>query len=143
MPIAYVGSITFLRNGKRERLTLTKAPTFAAVQALAQALYPYTTGGIPEISFTQLTDPELPEKSGDVADAAFALRVKLRWQNPPANTPRDVFLFDIPAPAMTNFDHIQERGYRLKTAAGETIAAAYSTFTGQTWAFEEGWLCGG
>lgn len=143
MPVAYVGSITVLRNGKRERITLTKAPTFAAVQTFAQAMYPYTTGGICEISFTQATDPELPEKSGDLEDTAFQLRVKLRFTNPPANTDRQMHMLEIPAPDITHFDHLTERGYRLKSAAGQAIAAAYSTLTGQTWTFEEGWLCGG
>lgn len=141
MTTTYSGSITYLRNGQRVRIMLPKAPTFAAVQQLAAAVYPYTTAAIAEISFTQSTDPELYEKSGDLADADFLLRVKLRWQNAPPTATARTAMLDVPAPDITHFEHIPDRGYRLLQSAGATIAAAYSTFTGQTYTFEEGWLC--
>jgi hypothetical protein len=141
MAITYSGSITYLRNGKRVRIMLPKAPTFPAVQQLAAAVYPYTTAAIAEISFTQSTDPELYEKTGDIADADFILRVKMRWQNAPPTAVTRTIMFDLPAPDITFFDHLPERGYRLQRAPGDAIATAYSTFTGQSWIFEEGWLC--
>jgi hypothetical protein len=141
MATTYSGSITYLRNGQRVRIMLPKAPTFAAVQQFAAAVYPYTTAGICQISFTQSTDPELFEKSGDVENAEFMLRVKLRLRNPPPTATATIAMLDIPAPDSSYFDHITERGYRLQRPAGEAIAAAYSTFTGQTYTFEEGWLC--
>lgn len=143
MATSYTGSITYLKNGKRERIVLTQVPSLPALQVFASALYPLTTAGICAISFTASTDPELYEKTGDVADVAWYLRVKMRQANPPQGHDPALKLLDIPAPDSSHFDSIQGVGYRLQTAYGNTVAAAYTALTGETWNFEEGWICGG
>lgn len=142
MATIYTGSITYLRNGIRERIVLTKVPTFQALQTFAQALYTLTTAGICAVSWTSSTDPELYEKSGEFAEVAWYLRVKLREITPPGSD-RSLKLLDLPAPDHTNFDTIPGQGYRLKDAPGQFIATAYSALTGDNWQFEEGWICGG
>jgi hypothetical protein len=140
---AYTGSITYLRDGKRERIVLTQVPTLPALQTFAQAMYALTTAGICAISFTVSTDPELYEKTGDVSDVSWYLRAKLRQVNPPAGHDPALKLLDIPAPDHSNFTNIPGVGYRLNDTPGEQIATAYSTLTGEQWQFEEGWICGG
>jgi hypothetical protein len=144
MATTYTGSITYLRNGKRERIVLTTVPTFQALQTFAAALYPLTTAGICAISWTSSTDPELYEKTGDISEVSWYLRVKLRQVNPPPGHDRAMKLLDIPAPAYDgNFENLPGVGYRLNQAKGESIATAYSALTGEQWQFEEGWICGG
>lgn len=142
MSVTYCGSVTFLRNGCRERIVLTNVPTLSALQQFAQALYAWTTAGICAISFTASTDPELYEKSGDLQDVSFYLRVKLRQANPAPGHQAELKLLDIPAPDASNLDNIPGVGYRLYDAPGQAIAAAYSDLTGETWIFEDGKLCG-
>ena len=122
---------------------LTNVPTFQALQTFAAALYPFTTAGICGISWTVSTDPELFEKTGELSDVSWYLRVKLRQINPPPGHDRALKLLDIPAPDHDNFDNVPGVGYRLHDAQGETIATAYSALTGEQWEFEEGWICGG
>lgn len=143
MAIAYTGSITYLRNGVRERIVLTKVPSLPALQVFAQNLYTLTTAGICGISFTATTDPELYEKTGEISDVSWYLRVKMRQMNPPPGSDRALKLLDLPAPDHTNFTNIPGVGYRLNDLDGEFIAAAYSALTDEPWEFEEGWICGG
>lgn len=143
MGTAYTGSLTYLRDGKRERIVLTSVPTFQALQAFAAAMYSLTTAGICSISWTVSVDPELPEKSGELSDVAWYLRVKLRQVNPPPGHDSRLKLLDLPAPDHLNFTAIPGVGYRLKDPEGEIIATAYSALTGEAWRFEEGWVCGG
>jgi hypothetical protein len=143
MATAYTGSITYIRNGKRERIVLTSVPSLPALQTFAAAMYPLTTAGICAISFTASTDPEFFEKTGELSDVAWYLRVKLRQVNPPEGFDRALKLLDLPAPDHSNFTNVPGVGYRLNDAKGQDIATAYSTLTGEIWQFEEGWICGG
>lgn len=143
MATAYTGSLTYLRDGKRERIVLTSVPTFQALQTFAEVLYPLTTAGICGISWTVSADPELSEKSGEVADVSWYARVKLRQVNPPPGHDARLKLLDIPAPDHSNFTAIPGVGYRLNDSIGKNIATAYSDLTGEQWRFEEGWICGG
>jgi hypothetical protein len=143
MATAYTGSITYSKNGKRERIVLTNVPTFWALQVFAAALYPLTTAGICGISWTATTDPEFYEKTGEVSDVAWYVRIKMRQVNPPPGYYRALKLLDLPAPDHSNFTNIPGVGYRLNDAQGEVVATAYSVLTGEQWEFEEGWICGG
>lgn len=122
---------------------LTSVPSLPALQAFAQAMYALTTAGICAISFTASTDPELYEKTGELADVTWYLRVKLRQMNPPSGFSPALKLLDIPAPDHSNFTNLPGVGYRLNDPVGVGIATAYSTLTGEDWQFEEGWICGG
>lgn len=122
---------------------LTLVPSLPALQTFAQAVYALTTAGICAISFTATTDPELYEKTGEISDVSWYLRVKLRQMNPPPGADRALKLLDIPAPDHTHFTNVPGVGYRLNDPEGEAVAAAYSTLTAETWEFEEGWICGG
>ena len=128
-----------MRNGIREKQSLPYAPTPAKLQAFAQAIYALTTCGISLQAWTQTDDLTLSESSGEIADPGIMLRAKLQR----TDDPTQYKMYELPAPKLENFDHIQETGYRLKQAAGEILATAYSALTAQPWQFREGWLIGG
>jgi hypothetical protein len=135
---AYHGALTFERNGIFETILLSYCPTPVALQQFAQAIDPYTTAAITQQDWVQTDDLTLGEGSGQVDDPGVMLRAKLQNQA----SPSEYKFFHLPAPVLTNFDHIENTGYRLQQTAGQAIATAYSTLTGVTWVFCEGWLIG-
>lgn len=106
-------------------------PTFAAF------LQAYSRAGIMRISATKGAAYAGEETSGEIATTDMEAFVSLREQGT-----GDKYAVLIPAPIQTMFEYVSDRGYRVKTADGNAIAAAYSAFSGKTLTFEHGWLRG-
>jgi hypothetical protein len=111
---------------------LTALPAFATV------LQGYSNAKIYRVTATQAAGFSGTETPGEVDNTDFEAYVSMR--NLSDHKPYAVL---IPAPRMDMFDYIAQSGtYRVKKAAGDIIAAAYSAFSGVTLIFEHGWLRG-
>lgn len=138
MPVDYSATIILDRDQKQAMIELSYAQSFAAVQTFAGVLHTLTTADIVRVTFTEAVDPQLTGTGAEIADPSFAVMFKLRRTDPNA----DIRFknFRLPAPKMEIFDHLPQVGYRVKKTYGDTIAAAYSALTGESFIFDSGWM---
>jgi hypothetical protein len=116
---------------------LTRVASPAGVEAFVNAIKGFTTADIPKFSFTQSFETEITGSGQDICDVDIVVRVQLQHA-----VTRHYQYFDLPAPDLDLFDHIENTGYRLKQAPGDAIAAAWSSLTGESYTFHAGWMVG-
>ena len=120
-------------------IDLSYAPSLAAVETFAATCYTMTTARIAKASFIEtVIQSAFPATSGDIYDLEYAAHFKFR-RGAPDN---DVYFrnFRLPAPKIAIFDLIQEKGYRINTSYGNTMAAALAVLWGEPLTFDSGWL---
>lgn len=132
------GNLVFVRATQRKVVFLPSVPTLAALQTYANEIKVYSNAGIDVLSYVQTNRVHYPEGAGNLEDPDLIARVMLRNTDP---AKKDYPQVVIPAPRTENFEFIEGKGYRLKQAIGEAIAAIYSTLTGETYEFRHGWIC--
>jgi hypothetical protein len=136
------GNILYVRGYKREVVFYPLVTSLAAIQTFADEIQTLTNAGTEDVTFSQTEELNRPESSIPIEDTELEARISLRRTNPePDEYPyRQVH---IPAPKQSMFEFIDGKGYRVKDIIGEQVATAYSTLSGKTFEFVNGWLCGG
>jgi hypothetical protein len=115
----------------------------AALNAFAAAIQVYSGAELDSVGFVSTDHPHLLGNLSTFTEITWKARVNLK-RSPLEGDSTDYRQVVIVAPvkSMCEYDHARGN-YKVKDAAGQAIATAYSALTGITYVFKDGYLCSG
>jgi hypothetical protein len=111
--------------------------SLADMQTFADEVKAYTSAGIDEVSYTQAAQMNILQNTNE--SYPFHLYAKILLRNQGNGRLYGLLIY---APLTSMFYHIEGRGYRIKDAVGQDLAAKYSAMAGEPFTYHDGWLIG-
>jgi hypothetical protein len=132
-------SITFRLGDKEYTDYLTQGTDLSAAVVLANRLKPYSYAEIPEVTYTEAQQVNLPAAvNPPKTDVGLLVKVLMR-----ESVSKKIYGLHIRAPNLDLLCEADPDGaLRVKRSIGTQIAQWYSTFSGLTFTFEHGAYCG-
>lgn len=125
-------SIKFVKEHSNKVIYLSHGASLQSVSDFAQYLDQYTNASITRISQTNAMELGTEEGSGDYGVIEFYAHILLRCMED-----GELYGVNIPAPVASMFEQVEGRGWRVKQAIGDAIAAEYARLSGLTIEFHD------
>lgn len=137
--MATMGLILFVKEQKRH-LVPVSALSLDALITLAGRIETYTNAKIDQVYFVESAEIDSTIDSTETPGQdveTVRIYAKLKFLD------KDTEEYDyrkIPAPKLSDFESVEDRGYRMDSGVGQILASYFGEASNQDLEFEDGWL---
>lgn len=133
--MATMGLILFVKEQKRH-LVPVSALSLDALITLAGRIETYTNAKIDQVYFVESAEIDSTETPGQDVETV-RIYAKLKFLD---NDTEEYDYRKIPAPKLSDFESVEDRGYRMDSGVGQILASYFGEASAQDLEFVEGWL---